>query len=80
MKDAFDKDIDVGSKVLYVRSGGAGLTYFIGEITKLYPMKDSKKYYNPPDRVAVKIISGKGLSEKKPILYASNVVRLPVEE
>ncbi len=88
MKDAFGKKLAIGSKVLYsIRTSGPnGTIYLIGEVSKLYPLKeDLSKSYTPPDRVAIKVSKSTNedyinLFTKDPIIYAANVVLLPLEE
>lgn len=80
MEDAFKKKLELGSKVLYSTGGGAGTVYHVGEVVKLYPTKDDGKHYSPPDRVEVKVdrTTARTGFMKNPLVYASNVVVLPV--
>lgn len=82
MKDAFNKEIFLESNVLYSTGGGAGTSYYIGKVVKLYPCsEDLKKSYNP-DRVAIQIEKSSDphwkLPSKNPIVYSSNVILLPL--
>ena len=77
MKDAFDKPIELGDKVIY-STGGSGTTYVIGEVSKLHASDPNNSSYYPPDRVTIAPLyttNRIGFS-KNPILYASNVVVL----
>jgi hypothetical protein len=71
MKDAFGKELEVGSKVLYSTGGGYGTVYHIGEILRLLPAK-----VTTPDKVEIKVVeSSCGLKlAKNPMVYAANVV------
>lgn len=73
MKDAFDKELAVGSKVLYSTGGygGGGTVYHVGEVLRLLPAK-----VTTPDKVEIKIIKSSGGIKlaKNPIVYAANVV------
>jgi len=83
MKDAFGNKLVVGSKVIFSTSGGGGTEYTIGKVVKLYPYNPkSKAFYVPPDKVAVKPLKlsngNNNIYAKNPILYAANVVELPI--
>lgn len=81
MKDAFKNEIKEGDKVIYSTSGCGGTYYHVGKVVKLFPYKrDKTKNYNPPDRVEVKVKkSSKSKFTKNPLVYALNVVVLPVK-
>ncbi len=83
MKDAFKKKIELGSTVLYSVNNSAGTVYNIGEVVKLHKHKnDPCKRYCPPDRVEINVTKRSPREAKfmkNPVLYASNVVVLPVE-
>lgn len=70
MKDAFGKELEVGSKVMY-SSLGYGIVYHVGKVLRLLPAKATT-----PDKVEIKIIksSDNGEFTKNPIVYAKNVV------
>lgn len=88
MKDAFGKDIEEGSDVLYSTGGGGGTVYHIGKVVRLLSEKKStpKKNNNrtspvnqwTPDKVEIEV--SKSSSDykmtKNPLVYASNVVVL----
>lgn len=78
MKDAFGKELELGSKVLYSTGSGGGTVYHVGEVTKLHDKKNEYKTWNP-ERVTVKILKSDSKFTRDPIVYASNVVLLPVE-
>lgn len=42
MKDAFNKELSVGDKVIYSVKGGGGTEYIVGTIEKLQPCKPKK--------------------------------------
>jgi len=81
MKDAFGKPMSVGDKVIYATGSGSGTCYHQGMISKLYLSKNGSKSYSPPDRVSIQVIksSRKTTFSKEPVVYASNVVLLPIE-
>jgi len=82
MKDAFKKALKVNDKVLYSVRGGGGTVYYVGEVVKLHPHKNNDQPYSPPDRVEVEVTrsSDKSTFSKNPIVYASNVIVLPLKE
>lgn len=77
MLDAFKNEIKVGDRVMYATHSSYGTTYVIGTISKLY---SDTKYISPLDRVAVAptITSNFTKFDKNPVVYASNVVLIPI--
>jgi hypothetical protein len=73
MKDAFGKEMELGSNVLYSTGGGDGTVYYVGEIVKLHPAEEFRSL----DKIEIKVkkantaISGFG---KNKIVYAANAV------
>lgn len=73
MKDAFGKELELGSIVLYGTGGGDGTFYTVGEIVKLHAAKEFRSL----DKIEIKVkktntaVSGFG---KNRIVYAANAV------
>ena len=76
MKDAFNRDINLGNTVLYSTHDCGGTIYNIGKVVKLYPSISTKIGWNP-DRVRIQLeLSNQKSFSKNPILYAMNVIVL----
>lgn len=72
MKDTFGTELKVGDKIVY----GTHEKYTLGEILKLKPHKE----FNTLDRVEIKVLRHSegynNTSDKNPICYAGNMVKL----
>lgn len=81
MKDTFGRNLKINDKVLYSVKAGSGTVYYIGEVVKLHPYQNNDQPYSPPDRVEVAVSKSSNESKfvKNPIVYASNVVVLPLK-
>lgn len=76
MKDAFGVDLSVGDDVLFCPKAGSGggTEYCVGNVVKEYPPTATV-----PHRVLVNVRKTSGYKHKKPVIvYASNVVVLPI--
>ena len=81
MKDTFGATISVGDKVIYAVRNGGGTQYVYGTVSEL--KTETKGSGFVVDMVAVhplRTTEAKRIFKVDPLVYASNVVVIPVEK